>query len=151
MTIARKGGLGGLDHEAFFLAILAEASLGAGDLERARRSAIDAIETAERRGTSLHELFARLALARILLAAGDAAEGEAIASHLEQAQALVERTGARTFRPFIGIELGRLARLRGDEQGRERELREAHRLFTEIGAPIRAAEAAKELGTAAAS
>jgi len=39
-----------------------------------------------------------------------------------------------------------LARLTGDESARERELREAHRLFTEIGAPIRAAEVAKKIG-----
>jgi hypothetical protein len=36
--------------------------------------------------------------------------------------------------------------LTGDETARQRELREAHRLFTEIGAPIRAAEVAKDLG-----
>jgi hypothetical protein len=35
---------------------------------------------------------------------------------------------------------------RGDDTARQRELREAHRLFTEIGAPLRAAEVAKELG-----
>jgi hypothetical protein len=40
-----------------------------------------------------------------------------------------------------------LARLSSDEITRQRELREAHRLFTEIGAPIRAAEVAKELGS----
>jgi hypothetical protein len=38
------------------------------------------------------------------------------------------------------------SKLIGDEASRERELRGAHRLFTEIGAPIRAAEVAKELG-----
>ena len=32
-----------------------------------------------------------------------------------------------------------------DEATRERELGEAHRLFVEIGAPIRAAEVAREL------
>jgi hypothetical protein len=37
-------------------------------------------------------------------------------------------------------------RLMGEEATRESELREAHRLFLEIGAPIRAAEVAKELG-----
>jgi hypothetical protein len=44
-----------------------------------------------------------------------------------------------------------LAPLYGDEATCERELREAHRLFLEIGAPIRAAEVAKELGLATAS
>jgi hypothetical protein len=43
-----------------------------------------------------------------------------------------------------------MARLSGDEATRERELRQAHRLFTEIGAPIRAAEVAKELSLATA-
>ena len=47
--------------------------------------------------------------------------------------------------PFISLERAELARLARDEATRERELREAHRLFTEIGAPIRAAELAKEL------
>jgi hypothetical protein len=46
----------------------------------------------------------------------------------------------------VRLRRAELARLVGDEAARERELREAHRLFTEIGAPIRAAEVAKELG-----
>jgi len=44
------------------------------------------------------------------------------------------------------VEGAELARLNGDEATRQRELREAHRLFVEIGAPIRAAEVARELG-----
>jgi hypothetical protein len=43
------------------------------------------------------------------------------------------------------LERAELARLSGDEPTRERELCEAHRLFTEVGAPIRAAEVAREL------
>jgi adenylate cyclase len=146
LTIARESQVG-LDHEAYMVAILAEAELGAGEPERARHAAIEAIETAERRGTSLHELFARLALAKVLLAHGDASEASVIASQLEHALALVERTGARALEPFIGIELARLARLRGDEKNRERHLREAHWRFLEIGAPIRAEQVAKELGS----
>jgi hypothetical protein len=46
---------------------------------------------------------------------------------------------------FLHVERAELARLVGDEAARERELREAHRLFTEIGAPIRAEQVAKEL------
>jgi hypothetical protein len=52
---------------------------------------------------------------------------------------------AKSYEPFLHVERAELARLVGDEATRERELREAHRLFTEIGAPIRAAEVAKEL------
>ena len=50
------------------------------------------------------------------------------------------------FGPFVCLERAELARLLGDQTTRQRELREAHRLFTEMGAPIRAAEVAKELG-----
>jgi hypothetical protein len=56
-------------------------------------------------------------------------------------------SGAKSYEPFLHVERAELARLSGDEATRERELREAHRLFTEIGAPIRAAEVAKELGS----
>ena len=48
--------------------------------------------------------------------------------------------------PCIRLERAELAKLTGDDVTRQRELREAHRLFLEIGAPIRAAELAKELG-----
>jgi hypothetical protein len=48
--------------------------------------------------------------------------------------------------PFLQVERAELARLVGDEAQRERELGEAHQLFTEIGAPVRAAEVAKEFG-----
>lgn len=41
------------------------------------------------------------------------------------------------FKPHVYLERAELARLTGDEAGRERELREAHRLFIEMGAPIR--------------
>ena len=61
-----------------------------------------------------------------------------VRSALAQATALVEATGALAFAPFIHIERARLAELTGDSAGREREMREAQRLFTEMGAPIRA-------------
>jgi hypothetical protein len=44
-----------------------------------------------------------------------------------------------------------LARLLGDSATRERELREAHRLLTEMGAPIRAEQVARELGSSVES
>jgi hypothetical protein len=63
---------------------------------------------------------------------------------------MIEETEARCREPIVHEISAELARVRGDEPTRERELREALRLFTEIGAPIRAAEVAKELGLAAA-
>jgi hypothetical protein len=55
------------------------------------------------------------------------------------------------FDPFICLVRAELARLAGDETTRQCELREAHRLFTEMGAPIRAAEVLKEIGATVAS
>jgi hypothetical protein len=74
-----------------------------------------------------------------------------IEAALAEADAWLEMSGARSYAPFLHVERAELARLTGDEVARERELRTAHRLFVEIGAPIRAAEVAKELGSAAAS
>jgi hypothetical protein len=45
----------------------------------------------------------------------------------------------------LSVERAELVRLNGDNDTRQRELREAHRLFTEIGAPIRAEQVAKDL------
>jgi hypothetical protein len=69
-----------------------------------------------------------------------------IESALAEADAWLEMSGAKSYEPFLHVERAELARLYADEATRQRELREAHRLFLEIGAPIRAAEVAKELG-----
>jgi hypothetical protein len=82
----------------------------------------------------------------VLLASEEARDAEACHTHLEHSITLIERTGATTLEPFVCVEQAKLARLCGDETRRTRELRNAHRLFLEIGAPIRAAEVAKELG-----
>jgi class 3 adenylate cyclase/tetratricopeptide (TPR) repeat protein len=145
LAIAREHRTG-LEFEALALASLAEAQLGAGDPALAQQTALEAIATAERRGTFLWEIFARLALAKALLAAGGAATADLIGSHLERAFVLVESSGAKALEPFVRIELAKLARLRGDKAAHEREMRAAHRLFLEIGAPIRAAAIAKEIG-----
>jgi hypothetical protein len=54
-------------------------------------------------------------------------------------------SGAKSYEPFLCLERAELARVVDDEASRQRELGEAHRLFTEIGAPIRAEQVAKEL------
>ncbi len=68
--------------------------------------------------------------------------GEALARAVE----LIEELGARVYRPQVCEERAELARLRGDEAARDRELREAHRLFTEMGATGHAERLARELG-----
>jgi len=64
---------------------------------------------------------------------------------LGEADAWLEMSGARSYEPFLHIERAELARPSGDDATHPHELREANRLFTEIGAPIRAAEVAREL------
>jgi hypothetical protein len=54
-------------------------------------------------------------------------------------------TGAKSYEPFLHVERAELARLSGEDTACQRELCEAHRLFLEIGAPIRAEEVAREL------
>ena len=82
----------------------------------------------------------------VLLRTPHLASRSAIEAALDEASRLTQEMGFRVFDPFICLERPELARLNGDRVTREHELREAHRLFMEIGAPIRAAEVAKELG-----
>ena len=71
---------------------------------------------------------------------------QAIEADLCKALSDLRETGFRAYEPYVHLELAEIARLVGDGTTRQRGLREAYRLFTEIGAPIRAAEVAKELG-----
>jgi hypothetical protein len=84
-------------------------------------------------------------LARALLRApGPAARAE-IEAALARALELARETGAKAFEPLVHVELAELAHQSGDQEGRERELSEAHRLFTEIGATGHAERLSAEL------
>jgi len=85
--------------------------------------------------------------ARALLRQGGPDAGDAAETALAAAEALVERTGAGSRAPLLHLARAELAAARSDLAARERELREAHRLFTEMGAPLRADLVARELGT----
>jgi adenylate cyclase len=135
-----------LQQEASWLADLAEAYLGLGDVGRARATAGEAVTVGRGRRARLDECRAHLALARVLLRAEGAAASGEIEAALHAACALVEGTGARVLEPFILLERAELARLTGDEPARRRALREAQRLFTEVGAPLRAEQVARALG-----
>jgi len=133
--------------ESWYLANLAEASLGAGDPGGARETADLALARAREFHTRIFEILALLAWARVRLAT-DGADGAAgIEAALRDAMALVEATGARACAPFIHVEHAALAHLLGDEATRQRELREAHRLFTEMGATARAEQVTRELAS----
>ncbi len=135
----------GLIVEGMILVLLARARLGAGDLAGARERAEEAVAVSRRRGTRLFEVAALLTRARVGIAEGGTSP--AVERDLADATALVDETGAERFRPLIHLERARLARLRGDEAARDRELREAQRLFTEMGVTVRAEQVARELAS----
>jgi tetratricopeptide (TPR) repeat protein len=127
------------------LSFLAEALLGAGNPERARLVADEAIALAQRIKVRPTECHARIARARIRLHDGPSARVD-VEADLARAAALVEETGARLWTPFIHVARAELAAVLGHGGTRRRELAEAHRLFVEMGASIRAAAIARELG-----
>jgi class 3 adenylate cyclase/tetratricopeptide (TPR) repeat protein len=138
-----------VEGDSFRLGLLGEAHLGLGDMERARGLAEQALEIVQERDQPVAEAFANLALARILLSSGgQAARGE-IAAALARALELARQTETRSLEPLVHVELAELEHQSGDEAGRERELREAHRLFTEVGATGHAERLAGKLATPA--
>lgn len=87
-------------------------------------------------------------LADILLRARGLEAREEIESALETASKTLAEMGAKSFEPNVLIRRALLARLSGDEDGCRREISEAHRLLTEMGAMPRAVQLEKELGLA---
>jgi len=126
---------------------LAEASLGVGDRDGAREAAERALARARQLQTRVFEIVALLSWARVRRAT-DGADGAAgIEAALRDASALVETTEARAFAPFILVEHAALANLLGDDTACRCDLREAHRLFTEMGATARAEQVARQLNS----
>jgi hypothetical protein len=145
LHLGRTEQSGGFFYEPQILTALTDACLGLGDAPRAREIAELAIEAAVRTQIRAGEVRARLARARVLLTLdGVDARGE-VESMLERAQAIVSSTGARAYEPQIHVERARLAGLLSDDVGRQQWLREAHRLFTEMGATGRAERVALRL------
>jgi tetratricopeptide (TPR) repeat protein len=144
LAVAREGLTAG-EVDAWRLAVLGESYLGLGDPERARALVEEGLAIARAQGHAFNETYASLALARVLLgSAGPAARAD-IEAALARALELAHATGAKAFEPLVHVERAELARQSGDAEGRERALREAQRLFTEIGATARAEQMAKEL------
>ncbi len=134
-------------HVPLHLALLADAQLGAGLGGQAWASAQEALEVSRQRGRRGDECFARLALVRVLRATEGVAARDTIEAQLDAAASIVEETGIAAYAPFVLEERAALARLVGDEAGWERSLREAQRLFAEMGAPLRAERLARELAS----
>jgi tetratricopeptide (TPR) repeat protein len=141
--------------EGGVLAAMAAAHLGLGDRTTALALADEAIAVSRRRGSQLWELWAFLTRVRALheikprlLRDGQARDVAAtgdIEATLAEVEAWIRTSGATSYAPFMYLARAELAAAVGDAAGRERALREAHRLFTAMGAPIRAEQAAREL------
>jgi ATP/maltotriose-dependent transcriptional regulator MalT len=124
----------GLNYEPTVLAYLADAVGRGGDEERARTTAEKAVSLAQERRAVIFEIPALVIRARILLRSDGAGAREEIEGALARALTLIDETGARVYEPLAREERAGLARLLGDGDACERELREAHRLYTEMGA-----------------
>ena len=123
----------------------AEVHLSLGDPLRARTLAEEAIQVALRVEMPIDETHGQLALARVLRADESADGSGNIEAALDRAIALVQSTGARSYEPQIHVERARLGALRSDDARTQRELRLAHRLFTQMGAVGHAIALAPEL------
>jgi class 3 adenylate cyclase/tetratricopeptide (TPR) repeat protein len=123
-----------LMEEPLFVSMQALVDSALGEHGKAIAQARSALEESVREGNRLGEGFARLALARVLLATGDPGlhdeVEEAVRVHLP---------------PLLEVRAA-LAERRGNPQEARRTLREAHRLYTEMGATGHAERLAKGLG-----
>jgi len=133
----------GLSFEQFVLADLAQAVVALGDFDRARALADEAVTVAQQR--HLIEAPPLLARARVRRLSDGAEAATAIEADLQRAMVVIEQTEARAYTPLIHVERAELARLLGDEAAYQRELREAHRLFTEMGATGHAERISRQL------
>jgi adenylate cyclase len=132
------------EGEAYLLVRLANAYRGDGQLERARETIAEALAVAEERGARFSELEGNLVLARVWMDTDAAAA--TVAEALDHARNCVEEFGARVYAPMVLLERARLVRLLDDGAAATAHLREAHRLYTEMGATGHAERLARELG-----
>jgi len=133
LTQARKHKLG-LEAEASFLALLAEALVGCGDLKQALINAEEAVAVACSKETFFWELQAQITLAGILLDREQIKDQSRIAKALARADELIEKTGGEVMRPFVIEHHAKLAQLKGNDAGHQQMLQEAHRVFLSMAA-----------------
>jgi tetratricopeptide (TPR) repeat protein len=131
--------------EGRVLAGIVAAHLGLGDRARALVLTDEAIRFVRQSGSRLWEFSALVTRIRALREIQGVEATREIEAALTEADAWLEMSGAKSYEPFLHVERAEFARLLGDDAARRRDLREAHRLFLEIGAPIRAEQVAREL------
>lgn len=147
LSIARETGTF-LQAEALMLANMADAYRGCGDLDRAVDVAREAVEVARTRRTVMHECRASLFLGRVLVARADPGDLAEADRALAEAMAVVAKSEARAYEPYVRLEFAALAGARGDEAAERVELARAAEVFREIGAQGRAAGLSGEFATA---
>lgn len=140
-----RGQRSAVEGEAQRLALLAEAHLGLGDLERARKEAAEGVEIARAQGHVQGEMTASLSHGRVLLGAGEDSARPQAKGALTRALELACRFGARAAEAQVRLELAELARRGDDEETRQAEHGTALRLLEEIGAGDYAERLAGEL------
>ena len=131
--------------EPFHLTVLARTYLALHDFARAGDLLDQALVTA--RGRPTVEVIALLTRAQLLLATDGLRASDRIEASLRDATALIEVMDARGLAPFVHVERAQLAQLRQDDAAWSRELEQAHRQFSDIGASGHAERTAKELAS----
>jgi tetratricopeptide (TPR) repeat protein len=121
---------------------LAEAHLALGDRDRALAVARESLAIP---GSSMGRISAAIGLARVLLAGVDESDRDEARELLSAALDAIAESGFVAEEPFARAELARLAERAGDAAARERELREAQRLWSDMGATGHAERVAREL------
>jgi len=122
------------------LGLLAEAYLGQGKRELALATAEQAVAS---EGPDL--LHALLAMARVLVARGDAESLARAGQVLDEAAAFVQSSGASSWEPLILLERAALAATRGEADAQKTQLDRALELFDGIGATHHAGHLRRQL------
>jgi tetratricopeptide (TPR) repeat protein len=134
-----------LDWSFASFCFLAHALRSQGDPSGALEAATRAAELADRIGHAAWGIDALLELALALLAAKGAKATDQADAQLARAEAWLAKTGARAFEPMILEARAELARVRGNDDARERLRSEALRVYRELGASGHATRLAAEL------
>jgi adenylate cyclase len=144
LEASQETGTGVLDQPEM-LAVLAASRMALGKLGEGRELLERAIALADDRQHAVLRAITRRYRLQALLAVEGAAAVEEVERALTELEPWIEERGWGGLRPFACLGRAELAYRRGDETTRERELREAHRLYLEMGATGHAERLAREL------
>jgi hypothetical protein len=119
--------------------LLAEALAGAGEFERARLVADEAEAASLHGGERPFECFSCLAIVRARRQVDARSMRALIEATLARVERLVAASGAHLYSAWVHEERAALAARLDDNETQQRELAEARRLFTAMGADRHAA------------